>query len=325
MGSLCAVPPGGGTISEETEPLRKAERSCLAADVQAFLWTVEVFHGEHTMERITSATAESATQFPSPTQAELVKSKNEISDQIHELMERFKNRLTLQNLRFSERYVQSNLQIIVHIGERDGEEYVALFQGKALDSGGDESAPKIRGRSTRMACKIDPLGGGALARKQGVALEVRPDGQQQPVLIDVVETVQLVEGITLPSSVWFGSADSVYGILPHSLYFSRESGFVFSGVLEDWEIHMGERTRSVRPHVHQQVGQVIKSAPKIMNRIADDKGEVEGKILSNGEIVAALSGLRIVLEPSRICAFFMDECGERRIQIKDVLFGPFDF
>src|SRR6266498_5412668 len=57
-----------------------------------------------------------------------------------ELMERLNNRLTLDNLRLSERYVEGELHVLVHFVLGDGGEYVAAFQrevdGLSLESDG---------------------------------------------------------------------------------------------------------------------------------------------------------------------------------------------
>jgi hypothetical protein len=69
----------------------------------------------------------------SETQSE---SRNDALDKCRELMERFEQRLCLNNLRLIERYIKSELQILIHfrIGSID-EEFIACFQGEENVSG----------------------------------------------------------------------------------------------------------------------------------------------------------------------------------------------
>ena len=73
----------------------------------------------------------------SETQSE---SRNDALDKCRELMERFEQRLCLNNLRLIERYIKSELQILIHfrIGSID-EEFIACFQGEENVSGPEKS------------------------------------------------------------------------------------------------------------------------------------------------------------------------------------------
>src|SRR5882762_10001527 len=52
-----------------------------------------------------------------------------VADQINKLIDRFSNRLTLENLKLIERYLKGELHILVNLRARGSDiEYVALFQ-----------------------------------------------------------------------------------------------------------------------------------------------------------------------------------------------------
>src|SRR5262249_45103776 len=143
----------------------------------------------------------------------------------------------------AERYVKAELHCILDFRMGDGKEHVSLFQRETLDGWDSKHVTEIRVWAPGIASPIPFDHFGTLAREHGVCAKIRPNCQQQAVLVDVVQAVQAIKDFPIASAVWFGTVDSVYGILPHSLHSSKKSGFVFRGVLENGEVYMGKKAR----------------------------------------------------------------------------------
>src|SRR5712692_4447155 len=245
-----------------------------------------------------------------------IKPKHYAADAVRHFMERWNNRLTLDNLRLSERYAQNEIHILLHFRFGDDKEYVASFQREMPDCRRDKTSFSSVGVLSR---KLDVL------TWQGVvASKVRPDGEQQAMFVNFAKAVEMPEDFACPTSVWFDIAYSVYSVLPHSLYFSRRHGFVFRGVLENGEVYIAKRPERFLADTNQMIGQMVKGAPKILDGVPSDEGKLLRDILSAGEIVEVISHVRITINRNFICARLVEGIPSR-FQIEDVLFGPFDF
>src|SRR5207302_1803612 len=58
----------------------------------------------------------------------VVKSPNNVADKMSSLIERFGDRLTLENRRLSERYSKGELHILIRMRYRDSVDYIAFLQ-----------------------------------------------------------------------------------------------------------------------------------------------------------------------------------------------------
>ena len=57
-----------------------------------------------------------------------LKLRDDVPDKTRELLERFDQRITLNNLRLAERYIKSEILFLVHFGSTKGGESVAYLQ-----------------------------------------------------------------------------------------------------------------------------------------------------------------------------------------------------
>src|ERR1035438_2003616 len=143
-------------------------------------------------------------------------------------------------------------------------------------------------------------------------------------LVDNVKAMQVPQNLSYTTAIWFERADSVYGILPHSLYLSRESGFTFRGRPENGKVDVFKRSRPPRADNHQVVRDMVQGTSEIVDSVPHGQGNTGGNLLSRRDIIAALSFIRIIIEPERV-ATGLTEGGPLGLHVEDVLFGPFDF
>jgi hypothetical protein len=155
--------------------------------------------------------------------AEGLKDGNQIVDQVCHLMDRFDNRLTLNDGRLVDRYLKRELHLLVYFSTRMiNEEFVACFQREHAVGWPDEDgegriiptshAPELL---RQVSPKID-------------ALKVRAGRKQQAVLVDTVKLVEFPKRV-VSSVVWFDRVYGIYSVLPHALCMSVFTRLVFRG------------------------------------------------------------------------------------------------
>jgi hypothetical protein len=240
-----------------------------------------------------------------------------VADQIREMLERFKNRLTLDNPRLVERYIKGELHLLIQliIGSSD-EKFVAILQraqpvcwGKKDGGIAHEIRKPPRHIFGHQAPNID-------------ALKRSTYREQQSVLVDTVQLIEDPEVTSCPSVVWFEAIDCVYGVLPQALYFSRRQGFVLRGARIDGEMEIA--ACGPRRNREQLLDQMIEGGPEILDDIARNRREVQGNRLSPADVIDWLASLRIALGRDFIWIGAAKR-SDLTMQVSDVLFGPFDF
>jgi len=242
---------------------------------------------------------------------------------IKHLMKRLDQRLTLNNLRLSERYFKSELHLLIHfrIGGVN-EEFVACFQREQAISRSEKNighrdiigvtkpsfTPSLHHYSMHMWPDID-------------APVSRSDSNQKAVFIDVVKLMETPKRI-VPSAVWFDRVNCFYSVWPHTRYFSSATGFVSRGVIEDRKVCL--RGRGTTANDNKIVGQMVEGAPKIVNQIPGDSGHSKGRLPNAEEIIDQFSSLRIMLGSDYIWVGHQERANFN-LKITEVLFGPFNF
>ncbi len=258
------------------------------------------------------------SQEPSLKQSTPVELHKDIAYRMSHLMERYNDRLTLNNLRLSERYINEEIHFLLRFRFGDGQEYIASFQREPLDLGRNESTLQS-GNCSELSSHVR-----VPTWQDAVAAQVRVDSEQQFMLVNNVEVVDVPEQFTLTSRVWFDSVNRVSCVLAEFLYSSSAVGFIFLGALADGKVEIVEGAGRASGDAHQMVGQMLKTAPEVMNGIPDYGRNLRGNLPNVTEIIAALSGVRVVLGSDVIRASTPSE--ERHpcsLQILDVLVGPF--
>jgi hypothetical protein len=141
------------------------------------------------------------------------------------------------------------------------------------------------------------------------------------VLVDVVELAEKRERF-VPTHVRLERADHVFRARRDSLYFSREFGFLFGRSLETREIEAAPVSNQIAVGVDQLVDEVIEGAPQVVNRLSDDHSNHGGDLLANLEPKDIR--LRVLIAHDTIRVGFAKGL-DSPFEVRDVLFGPFDF
>ena len=253
-----------------------------------------------------------------------LKQQDSVADKISEMLERYQNRLTLDNTRFIERYLKGELHILLHFSVRQiNEQFVAYFQRDQIPSGSKESV-EFRNDAAGELCLHHLLHFGMHKRAEVNASEVGVNGNQKAMLIDSVKAIENGKVTALPSVVWFDTIDRVYSVLPQALYFSRRIGFELRGIAVSGELNAGWHRDSRIINGKQLYGQMIEGAPEILNSIADDGGKGNREWLNSSHVIDQLSRVRIALGPDFIWVG-VAEGADLSLEITDMLFGPVDF
>lgn len=244
---------------------------------------------------------------------------DESLDKLGKLMERWDQRLTLDNLALAERYLKGELRIVVHARHgasgRRAEEYCAIFK-RILPVGWTES--KEHGNVRRHG----PFGAvveGA-GEVQDDTLVCASDGNKEYVLICDVETVEPPKRL-VPSLVRLGLLNNAQRTLGNSLYFSKMTGFKSVGALENGE--PGLVNYRAAADAHKFAGQQVERGPKIVDSIAYDGAPPERGLGRNSDLKDALASLRLIVGDDFI-GFALPKNWDERFEVMDVLFGPFD-
>ncbi len=246
---------------------------------------------------------------------------NDALDQCRELMERFEQRLTLDNPRFIERYLESKLLLRIRFFIwGSNEEFEAVFQREPTIGGTNEHVHAgeggfdFRGKTTAPSHVLADIN----------ASRLRADRQQQAVLFDVVQFVEGPQEV-IPSLVWFEQVDRIERILMGSLYFSALFGFVFSGIVGKRKVDP-VLVRRLVPGIatNDLKSEMVQGGHEVLDGVSGNQGQRFGNGMGARDVINQLSRLRIVLGPDSI------RVGSKKSDlltpaISDVLFGPFDF
>jgi hypothetical protein len=166
--------------------------------------------------------------------------KDQVINVIERLNEKWEHRFTLDNPRLVENYLERKFHFLVLIEEtgKTGHQFVALFQ-RALSelAVGDDIYIETTKTEINVGRNFDPFVFGDTSQKRalektrhGDVRNLSASSYQEAVLVDVVKLVKSPETV-IPSLVRFGSVNSIFGRLRHSLYFSFTRGFVIGGTV----------------------------------------------------------------------------------------------
>ena len=231
---------------------------------------------------------------------ERLKPKDQVFDNLRELMERWKNRITASNLRFVDRFLNFELQILLHIRLYSGEVGVACFE---------------------MVGPIEPT----RSKK-----ELGAEGKESPVLIDNVKIMQSPERggeRSIPVPVRFESIDSFYRVRVNSLYYSGVFGFVFGESLRNGKLDTPEFLSRNRRGINsgQLLCEVIQGGPETMNHIPRDTDGIEGEYPDRRNLTLyrdwMWSDTRILISDENVRILLGERLGG---EITQALLGPFD-
>jgi hypothetical protein len=212
------------------------------------------------------------------------------------------------------------VHFLLHFRMGDGEKFVASIERDGLNPYHDFG--QVRHNGTVGIGTLVPSDHSGLLGWRHASMCVRnAGGNQQAVFVDLVKLMETPERI-IPSLIWFEGVERFYCILPKNLYFSTNVGrHVFRGTPDDWELN--SRLSFAGPR--KSKGDVVEGTPKIVQNVANDVGNVEGNVRDAGDIITALSRVRIILDSKSSIRCAVEKGPDCGFQVLDVLFRPFDF
>lgn len=242
---------------------------------------------------------------------------NDSADNVRKMLDRFNDRLTLDNPRLIERYDKAEIHLLVRFSVGVGnQQFIARFE-RWTDLGGIKvdrlecpSRERLPHRLTHECAEID----------RGSCIGC----QQHSMLVNSVHAIENGKCLSLTSIVRLDSAQNVYSILPKALYFSHKTGFELLGVAVCRKGDVSKATVTRVIDNPQLLNEVVQSTPKILNRISSNRCDRNWNGLCSCEIVGQLASVAIALGPNFI-GVGTEEGADLGIQIEDVFFGPFDF
>jgi len=218
------------------------------------------------------------------------------------------------DLRFVDAYREVKAHFVIRFRCGDSQEFVASFQRDwRKDVFGDEIWKSLARHQEKSFWEAT-CSRQFLSWAEGASRIYNAQGQEQTVLVDVVELVKLPEE-KVSSLVWTDTVENFESILPYGWYNSVQHGFITMGRVSDWEFRVGS------DNWDKSARDVIESATQTVKNIAKDQWNLNGNGRNIADIVADVASLRIGLSERRDGMFIM-ESPQGRLQLLDVLFGP---
>jgi hypothetical protein len=239
---------------------------------------------------------------------------NQAFCEIDELCQRWKDRISVENLALAKRYVEAEMEfgLVLEAGESSapiGNQFVAIFKRElAIDSG--TTYPNGRGQmiSAGIDCIVPdseiPMGCG--------------NRNQQNVFVGYVNSVQTTDGV-IPSRIRLETADEFYRSCARAIK-SFDGARSKMGLAPTY----WERSAVVgRPAVFadQDVCEKIEGGSKIVDAIANDGAPVDGNSLAFAKAVNFVTGLRVYIHNDGVRLSALKSL-DGRIKVRKMLFGP---
>jgi len=233
----------------------------------------------------------------------------QIGDYSHNLVVRHpenedeRNRFT--NFRLIESYINHELNILIEFRTGDGEELIANLQNAPIFGW----KPSADGLVT------------TADQESNICVSC---GEQQTVLVDVVESVQNPKR-SIPSRIGLHLVDSFSSHLVHTAYLSSRSVFgieILGFSVEDREASVFAENST--PGFYKFPCQVIQRTPKILQRIPCDSGELGIDRCHVCDVKRAVASLKITLDAQGVRVGFTERTPKGFV-IANVLLGPFAF
>ena len=237
-------------------------------------------------------------------------------NEVRQLNESWHKRLTLDNPRLAERYLEGELIVVLEFRLLSGlglndKHYFAVYEREEPISGPEHNT----GSRDRLISPRDLRPGMHSDRSMR-----GPYRNNQVVLVDVVELVKPPERFT-PSSVWFERAQYADGPWRGSTYFSQTSGHKFLGGIADRESRVfvgGTATFD-----DELFGQVVETRPQVVEDVPEHHPPGQRDLFRDVDAEQLISCFRIELTDDEI-RVGVQERADLAPKLVDVLFGPFN-
>jgi hypothetical protein len=161
-----------------------------------------------------------------------------------------------------------------------------------------------------------------LAWRHGASRVYERDGQQNTMLVDIIQPVELPERVAEPSLIWLDTVDGFHSRLPHALHLSTHSLPVFVGGVEDWKSCL--TVGFIPGNDDELMCQIIERSAKIVEGISQHQSERIRDAWNIRDLMPDFSKVFVGLSGNNIGVCFPEPVSSR-IEILDVLFGPLQF
>ena len=246
--------------------------------------------------------------------------------ELHELSERFNNRLSLNNLALAKRYCDGRLNLLIEARWASIDFSISLRKWDAPELSGCSSINHPGGRSAgpraRACGPADGAEEDAGDADSGAYLEGRSRyGCDSVVFVENIKHVNGVQnGIT--SLACFERKDQCFGLSANAVYFSYAAGFVSLGPLVDRKVTSSVRLLPVRSY--EVTNQIVEDASNIVDSVTQKAAKNDWNVFLGEHAVNILAGVRIDLM-DQFVRLSVKEGIQGRLKISDVMFGPFNF
>jgi hypothetical protein len=263
-------------------------------------------------------------------------------NKLRRLGQKWNDRLTLDNRRFSERYLKGEIEIgfiLCKNGSQDSP-YLAAILKNAESSVGLQTDGSVDHKLLRVADKdaIQPdfraaaLNAGEMRSLEGPdgikRLPCRHNGaeseschKQETVLVEIVQLVEYPKYL-VPTLVRLNGRKELYKSRAELLFFGKVSGFIFGRSLANWKVRPSVRGSTVGLVCPPR--QMIQCTSQVVDSVSGNQGEGDGGLASNLDLMDFISRLRVILD-SEFIRILVPECLHSGFEIFDVLVGSFDF
>src|SRR5437667_1425655 len=239
---------------------------------------------------------------------ESLKLSDDAANKIRHTIECFKNRLTSDNLRLSERYVKSELKILMRFSAVCGcgniNDLIASFQ---------------RHRSFG-ECDF-PSG----TKNDSPIVESGHDSGNQAMLVPTVKLMDVPQSV-VPTHVRLYRTEQFFRTGAHLVYFSLTNGrcvlLATLRTIADREISVFVRAASTS--LDKLPREMIQRTSQVVDGISDYQCEVCRDRLNSSDLQSYVTNCRLFLD-AKCIRLRVAEGTDGGIQITDVLFGPFNF
>lgn len=254
---------------------------------------------------------------------------NQVLDNLGRSEQTFQDRLTLENLRLSERYVKGELNILIGFKvPLDRKDWIALFRAKQVTTAEIKPCGSLAEWTTQPNIMREQSFQSPASDFDANLTDVNGSGYQESVLIDVVKLIESPDCV-VGSHVRLGSPQYIFDSLNNgSLYFSIRFGHVLFETLK--VVENGESRSifgvglSTDTHLNKLPPEIVERTSQVVDGISEWKQNRIGDFFPPVEEKDRDVIFRVILGSS--CIWIRSqECGPCAIQLTDVLFGPFDF
>ena len=193
---------------------------------------------------------------------------------VQHLMERQRNSLTLDNPRFVERYLNSELWINVHFRIGNSAEYAACLQYFQGSPRSNVAHHVVRKRESLSRVFPGPVLSKFLRRSECFRIERIPRrySKQQAVFVDIVKLAQSPRPV-VSSFVWFDAIEEFYKMFPSTLnYLSSRRSVVTFGGITDWEF--GSPCNGPASTGYDPTSQIVKSTTHIIDGVTSNERDI---------------------------------------------------